>query len=91
MLIAALLAAALAAPPPEAPQDLAEPTFAPATVSSETETVAEGEDKPICTTRAQLGTRFKKKTCYTRAEYERRQLEERQALQRIQRIPLKGE
>lgn len=90
MLIAALLATTLAASPPKTPQDLAHPTIAPATASSETETVAEGEDEPICITHAQLGTRFKKKTCYTKVEYERRQLEERQALQRIQRIPLKG-
>jgi ABC-type sugar transport system substrate-binding protein len=49
------------------------------------------KDDKICVTKPQLGTRFKTRTCYTKAEYERRQLEERQALERLQRLPLKGE
>ncbi|HEY8571698.1 hypothetical protein [Phenylobacterium sp.] len=44
-------------------------------------------EKKICQTKTKMGTRFKERICYTKAEYERRQLEERQALDRMQRIP----
>jgi hypothetical protein len=49
------------------------------------------KEEKICITKAEVGTRFKTRTCYTKAEYERRQLEERQALERTQRVPYKAE
>ena len=60
-----------------------------AAVSPPPEASAKKEDaeKPICKTKTKMGTRFKERVCYSKAEYERRQLEERQALDRMQRIP----
>jgi hypothetical protein len=48
---------------------------------------AKDDDKPICVTKAKVGTRFKERFCFNREEYERRQEEERKALDRMQRIP----
>jgi hypothetical protein len=59
--------------------------------ANETAAPHKDAEKQVCVTKAKVGTRFKDRICYDKAEYERRQLEERQALQRIQRIPLKAE
>jgi hypothetical protein len=72
LVLAAVLALTLAAPEP------AQPAEASAKADAE---------KMICKTKTKMGTRFKERICYTKAEYERRQLEERQAVDRMQRIP----
>ena len=70
---------------------------APAAAQTQTATDAKpaeakaAKDDKVCVTKPKVGTRFKTRTCQTRAEYERQQLEERQALQRMTRVPYKAE
>ena len=47
-------------------------------------------DEMICVTKAKVGTRFKERVCFDKAEYRRRQDEERKAVDRLQRIPYQG-
>jgi hypothetical protein len=47
-------------------------------------------DEMVCVTKAKVGTRFKERVCLDKAEYQRRQDEERKALDRMQRIPYQG-
>ena len=69
----------------------AEPAAAsPAPAAPAASTPKLNKDGKICVTKADTGTRFKTKSCYTKAEYERQQLEQRQALDRMQRIPAKS-
>lgn len=80
----AIFALAAAEPAPQAASQ--EPAAQPA---AETKAKSGKSDK-VCITRNEPGSRFKQKTCYDKAEYERRQLEERMELERVQRGPLTG-
>jgi hypothetical protein len=75
-----ILAAFLALAAPEAAAAAPAPTQA----------AGAKDEKQICITKAKVGTRFKERVCFDKAEYERRQLEERKALERMQKIPYQG-
>jgi predicted secreted protein len=60
-------------------------TAAPATPAAQAAPAK--DEKLICVTKAKVGTRFKERTCMDKAEYARRQEEERKAVDRMQRVP----
>ena len=62
-------------------------TAAAAPAPAPTESAAAKDDDKVCITKAKVGTRFKERVCFDKAEYARRQEEERKALDRFQRIP----
>jgi hypothetical protein len=64
----------------------AEPTSA---TTPAAKPAAAKEDK-VCVTKTEPGSRFKSRVCYSKAEHEQRQLEERQALDRMQRVPARS-
>lgn len=80
----AIFALATAEPAPQAASQ--EPAAQPAAATK----AKSDKSEQVCVTRAEVGSRFKQKTCHDKVEYERRQLEERKALERIQRGPLTG-
>ena len=63
---------------------------APAAQAERTDEKTPAKTEKVCVTRTETGSRFKQKNCFGKAEYERRQLEERRALERMQRVPLTG-
>jgi hypothetical protein len=73
---------------------LAAPDAAPAAPAPAAQAAAPAPGKKdeslVCITKAKVGTRFKERVCMDKAEYARRQDEERKAIDRMQRIPHQG-
>jgi hypothetical protein len=82
MLVAAVLLALASAAPTEG--------AAPAAPVEAEAGPHKKSDEMVCITKTKMGTRFKERVCFDKAEYRRRQDEERKAIDRMQRIPYQG-